>query len=426
MLLQAARQKFYSIPISQLEFSDLAELLREQAVENARLEFKREVPDKNETLKKLSSFANTFGGLVVVGATANSKDGRIEDLRGVEEVPGYKQKIVDWCFKECSPPITVDVSGPIPVPSDNGKVCYVISVEESDVAPHFLNGRNGVWIRTNEFSGKYDAALADESEVRQLLHRRQLTVDRRRSIVERARKRFGTYLSTTPKNLGKTTTSSALLELCIVPRFPSRQMCEQEELSRFVRRVHYHTYRGVGFPRMEMGVMTQHESAIIRQPLTDLSLLETNIWGMAFYVTELDEKEYTKHLSGIHAYSFVGHLLLFLRHATDLFRLTGLTGPILVEASLQAIRDCKWVYSKEIAEGFPSQGATKVISGLDDCFGLSVSTTVENLREKPDEVAIELIRSIFFSLNWSDLVDSQTKLETLIQQGHGYNGAYVT
>jgi hypothetical protein len=192
-----------------------------------------------------------------------------------------------------------------------------------------------------------------------------------------------------------------------------------------VRHGHYASYRSVGFPRLEMGVMTQHESAIVRQPLTDLSLFEANIWGMLFYVTELDEKEYTKHLSGIHAYSFVGHLLLFLRHASDLFRLTGLNGPILVEASLQAIKDCKWVYAHSIAEGFPSQGATKLISGLDDAFGLSVSTTVENLREKPDDVAIELLRSIFFSLNWSDLVDTQGKLETLIRRGHEFNGVYV-
>src|SRR5260221_11330359 len=112
----------YSTPASQLEFSDLAELLQEQAVENTRLEFKREVPDKDETLKKLSSFANTFGGFVVVGAAAQSRDGRIEDLRGVDEVLGYKQKIVDWCFKECSPPITVDVTNPIPTPDDSGNV----------------------------------------------------------------------------------------------------------------------------------------------------------------------------------------------------------------------------------------------------------------------------------------------------------------
>jgi hypothetical protein len=61
----------FSKPISKLGTEDLEELLKEAAVENIRLEFKLEVPGKEETLKKLSSFANTFGGFLVVGAGAS-------------------------------------------------------------------------------------------------------------------------------------------------------------------------------------------------------------------------------------------------------------------------------------------------------------------------------------------------------------------
>jgi predicted HTH transcriptional regulator len=82
----------FAKPVSQLATADLQELLLERAVENVRLEYKREVPNKDETLKKLSSFANTYGGFMVVGASASSTDGRIDGLPGVDEQPGYKQK----------------------------------------------------------------------------------------------------------------------------------------------------------------------------------------------------------------------------------------------------------------------------------------------------------------------------------------------
>src|SRR5690242_750849 len=101
---------FFTTPPSQLDTARLKELLDSPAIENVRLEFKREVPDKDETLKKLSSFANTFGGDMVIGARANSDDGRIEDLCGVDPQSGYKQKIVQWCFDAASPPLTVEVS----------------------------------------------------------------------------------------------------------------------------------------------------------------------------------------------------------------------------------------------------------------------------------------------------------------------------
>jgi predicted HTH transcriptional regulator len=70
----------FTKPPSEAEAADLQELVKGRAVENIRLEFKSMVPDKDETLKKLSSFANSFGGFMVIGAKANSDDGRIEDL----------------------------------------------------------------------------------------------------------------------------------------------------------------------------------------------------------------------------------------------------------------------------------------------------------------------------------------------------------
>ncbi len=95
----------YTKPVSQIVTADLQELLDAAAVENGRLEFKSEkVPRKDETLKKLSSFGNTFGGLMVVGAKAKSSDGRIEGLPGVDVEAGYKQKLVQWCFDAVSPP----------------------------------------------------------------------------------------------------------------------------------------------------------------------------------------------------------------------------------------------------------------------------------------------------------------------------------
>jgi predicted HTH transcriptional regulator len=168
----------FTKPISQLGPDDLQELLTAKAVENIRLEFKREKPDKFETLKKTSSFANTYGGVVVIGAEADGKDGRIIGLPGVDERAGYKQTIVQWCFDGVAPPLDVDVSDPIPVPRTSGKVGYVLFCRESDLAPHFLNGRKGVYVRSNEFSTRFDAQLANENELRHLFERRKLVRER--------------------------------------------------------------------------------------------------------------------------------------------------------------------------------------------------------------------------------------------------------
>jgi predicted HTH transcriptional regulator len=122
----------FGTALTQLTTVDLQGLLQEAAVENVRLEFKLLFPNKEDTLKKLSSFANTFGGFMVIGAKANSATGRIEDLPGINVEPGYKQKVVQWCFDAASPPITVQVLDPIPAPAGNAKVCYVVYVPASE------------------------------------------------------------------------------------------------------------------------------------------------------------------------------------------------------------------------------------------------------------------------------------------------------
>jgi hypothetical protein len=405
----------FTKPISQLTSADIQELLQEKAVENARLEFKVQVPSKDETLKKLSSFANTFGGFMIVGAKANSTDGRIEDLPGVDEVAGYKQKVVDWCFEGASPPLTVQVSDPIPMPA-GGKVCYVAHTPESDVAPHFLNGRKGIWVRADEFSARFDAELADENELRHLIARRKLIRERRVSLLGRARKRFDTYAAKTHTDRsGHRTDTGSLAEICVVPRFPARSLCEQVKLKSLIME-RYLRVRGVLFPNASSPIIAQHESAIVLGAMgRPLSMFEANVWGMLFYGTRIDENLSGTH--GIHLYGFVGEILLFLRHADTIIQGLGYSGPIHVQMNLAKIREVPWLYGTQGVGGiFSEQGSV-----LDDECEFSIPTTSDVLREKPDSIVAQLLQYVFFSVNWSDLVDTQPKLEELLRMGYQYN-----
>ena len=114
--------------------------------------------------------------IAVTGAKANSTDGLLLGLPGVDPSPNFKQKIVQWCYDAVSPSFEPFVSNPIPAPDDARKVCYVIYVPESVEAPHFLNGRKGVYIRTDEFSQRFDVRLATYEEIQHLANRRAATV----------------------------------------------------------------------------------------------------------------------------------------------------------------------------------------------------------------------------------------------------------
>ena len=408
----------YAKPLSQVTTADLEELLQEQAVENIRLEFKRDVPPKDETLKKVSSFANTFGGLVVVGASARSTDGRIEGLPGVDAQDGYKQKVVDWCFGGASPPLTVEVSDPIPTPDGSRKVCYVISVPESDVAPHFLNGRKGVWIRTDEFSGRFDAQLANESELRSLFDRRKVILERRASLLERARGRFDIYADRTHRDkAGNRLVFGPRLELCVIPRFPARPLCEQGQLQPLIRKT-YFQWQGLLFPNPGSSIVSQHESAIVLGAAGPDSMFEVNIWGTLFYCAKIADADNPSRTWGIHLYGFLGHILLFLHHSDQMLRALGYTGPLCVEVRLSSMLSAPWLHGGGLGGSaiFSRPG-----SELDNDVAFLVSTTGELLRENPDAIARDVFSYVFFSVNWPDLIDTPQRLDDLVRMGYKYN-----
>jgi Putative DNA-binding domain len=407
----------FSKPVTAVDFTDLNELLDERAVENLRLEFKREIPTKDETLKKLTSFANTMGGLVVIGADAGSGDGRIVGLPGVDPKSGYKQTVVQWCFDGASPPLEVDVSDAIVLPSASGRVCYVLGVRESELAPDFLNGRKGVYVRTNEFSARYDAQLAHENELRHLAQRREIVRERRLALVRWSRERFDTFVNQKYGELGKRSGGiGARFDLSIGPRFPAQPLCEHYRLLSILpaKRI---SWRQVGFPRSTGGgFISQHESILSLRPGSHFSMLEANTWGVLFYASEieLEPPQQAKVMQGIHSYHFVGQLLVFLEHARVVLGELGYVGPLTVEMRLEAIRGVPWITFED------RMAFTGPASQLDDVVTFSVDATADDLANRRDALAMNILRYVFYASNLTDAV-SVSSLEAYVRNGYDYN-----
>ena len=99
--------------------------------------------------------------------------------------------------------------------------------------------------------------------------------------------------------------------------------------------------------------------------------------------------------------------------------------PILVTAMFLSTReplpstrrDSKWL---DIQPG-GSWFFAKPEADLDDQLKFSVSTTREELSSKPEVVLNEILKNVFFAVNWSDLVNTTEKLEKLIREGQAFN-----
>lgn len=400
--------------VDKLETSDMELLLADSAVENVRLEFKREIPSKNEVLKKLSSFANTYGGYLIVGLEADSSDGRLVALPGVEPSSNLKQQLVQWCYDGVWPPLEIFVSDPLPSAQDSSRCFYVVYVPESLEAPHFLNGRRGAYVRTDEFSQRFEARLATYDEIEHLRNRRKLLVNRRNSLLARAHERFATLVDreyeSTPATTGEI---GATLYLSLCPLFPAHRLIDHPGLLDVVSATKINwrqsSFPGSGDP------FTQHESVLVQNPAYRFGLMDTSVWGSLFYASEMEELLSNK-MQGIHLYGLLGYVLVFLEHARVLYGKLGYHGPLRITMGFHRIQGSAFLYDG--GGGSLVQGPS---SPLDDVFTLDTDVSTERLSDERDSVARGLITSIFFALNWPDMARDEPAVKKLIQKGYSYN-----
>jgi len=210
----------------------------------------------------------------------------------------------------------------------------------------------------------------------------------------------------------------ATLKLAISPLFPSRILISQRELLSLIQNTRV-PWRGTGFPLSRTSILSQHESALILEADGQtFSLLEANIWGLFFYVCEI-EGEYGDNNTksrGIHLYAFLGRLLVFLEHVRQSYSAIGYEGTLEVRVVLERMRGTPFLYSS--FAGFIDQGPS---SQLDDKVSFVLSVPSSRLQTDRDTVSLDLLRILLFAVNWPDVASQDEKINVLLESGYKFN-----
>jgi hypothetical protein len=93
-----------------------------------------------------------------------------------------------------------------------------------------------------------------------------------------------------------------------------------------------------------------------------------------------------------------------------------LFSPLNVQMSLSSMRQVPWLYSAS----FRQEVLSHVGSELDDRSEFSIPTDSEILLGDGDRILSDLLRYVFFLVNWSSLVDTQQKVDDVIRMGYEY------
>jgi hypothetical protein len=179
-------------PIGDITYEDIEAFCAEKVPEGARLDYKDDWPGaKAARREKLSdlicAFANTLGGMILIGVDANTSDNTPQSIPGVPVQNGGSERAYD-AGQSVYPPVMPEVSEAISLPGDSNRCVYVVRVHPSRFAPHAVDNTTRVYIRTGNRNSPVDLASVDRIE--KMLARRDRWEDQRIDSIQKAISRY--------------------------------------------------------------------------------------------------------------------------------------------------------------------------------------------------------------------------------------------
>lgn len=168
--------------IDEITFEDVQSFCKKWA-EGVRVEYKSEIT--RSIPKIVSSFANTHGGIFLIGVVADQKNNRVTSIPGIPQQNGIEEKIQQSALTGIYPGVMPEIKL-VDVPN-TGNVVVIVRVDESVQAPHAIQKSTKTYIRVGSITQPYE--LADMDQIKYMFRRREDAQERTGHILNRIKER---------------------------------------------------------------------------------------------------------------------------------------------------------------------------------------------------------------------------------------------
>ena len=178
-----------------ITFSDIEDFCREFG-EGVRVEYKQEI---RHIPKIVSSFANTLGGIFIIGVETDQNNKVKLPIQGIPNKSGIEEQIQQSALTGIYPAVIPEVI--ICYVPNTSNVVIIIRVDESPQAPHAIQNSTTVYIRPSSITQPYKLELAEIDRIEYMLKRREDSQTTAQRILERAEERINSLFHTNEPNL---------------------------------------------------------------------------------------------------------------------------------------------------------------------------------------------------------------------------------
>ena len=380
-----------------ITFSDIEDFCREFS-EGVRVEYKREIDIKKHIPKIVSSFANTFGGIFMIGVETDKKNNKVVAIDGIPNSEGIEERILQSALTGIYPAVIPEVI--IRDVPDTNNVVAIVRVDESPQAPHAIQNSTRAYIRTGSITQPYELAEIDRIEY--MLKRREDSQTTIRQICNRTEERIVSFFSTDEPNI----------TVVVHPIFPYRPIMSTGDIYEFIKMGHSIPFNDQA---IDFGTRRVEEGVCFMGNRSGQNYWELNEYGIVYHRRAL-YKETAKHSNEqeecLHYRQFVSTISELIQDARSFYEKCGYLGNIEITVRLQQVLGEKL----GLGDGLSYIELDSI--KRQQCLNSQVSTSAQylarNLMKK--EKVIEVVDELAGQLLWAFNVDDPTARRGLIER----------
>lgn len=393
--------------ITKITYQNVVEFCNQQISESINLDYKKDFPSDLE--KTISAFANTMGGLIIIGV--EDKDGKPKlPVRGLKYEKGFSERVTSIIISNIYPPVFPEIQVCNPI---RNKTFIVIRIPQSNMTPHSIRHRTQIYIRTGNITKLEE--LAPIEKIEWLRDKRKKSEELRKLLRANALERYNNYLifhKLTGVLFGEATIS-------IVPLYPAEPYKSSQEIKQISEEIIARGYDGDEFPCLRYGRTKPVQGGIARflynKETQYIQYTEFNQFGLIFHKEDLGnlkeekvkkEGEKTEAVKKVYFFEILRLIDLFLEASANFYEKLGYWGLVEFQFSLEKLLGVKPIRLDE-RQIIPPWEKDEVV--MDNRLKWKKEYYVNEIKNKGPELLIELVKDIGWALGWDFVTEDMIK-----------------
>ena len=389
----------FTKPIDEITYPDV-ELFCQQWSEGVRVEYKQKIV---HVPKIVSSFANTYGGIYLIGVEAdNTTNMPILPIKGIPKRHNIEEGIQQSAEMSIIPPVRPEVKV-VNLPGGNNVVVVVRVAEGSLLAPHAIKQSTKAYFRVGSTTQPYKLELANMELIAHMFKRREDSQVVARQILERIKKKVSAI---EPNHITIDSIQQIYGELPKItviaqPTFPYRPMISVSDIYELGRK------RLSPLRRVQGGAAWVGQRYERGRGLDDITkgYIEFNEYGIIYRKAMLSiYKDSHTDKERMDCAQFFFHIKDVIEYAVDLYGKCEYLGNIKISIQLQEVLG--WILSDGSGRDYNyREEITGYLDAKTECFSTEVSASIECLardlenEDKRNAIVEELMCPLFWAFN---------------------------